>query len=575
VTDLSVREDRRPGAAIRSLAAGERLVFAVFGVLVVVALVLLYRKGLGTTFYYDEWNFVMNRREWDVETFLRPHNEHLSLLPILLFKLLFVTVGLDDYGVYRALLLVVHVICVVLVYVLARQRVEAPLALAAATVVLFLGAAWNDLLVPFQISFLLSVAAGLGMLIALDRFDLRGTILVAVLLAASLASSSVGIAFAAAAGVHTLLRGDRLRRLWGVAVPSVLYLLWLAAYGDPTATAGDRTLTQLANDNFPAAPGYVATAAAGAIGAVVGLGEEWGRPLAVAGVIVLAAHIARGRNLTLRLFALLGAVAAYWGLAAIFRAHVNPPTDSRYLYLGAILVLLLALEPLPPVTAGRRVLAVVAVFVAASAMANFGSLRGGSGYLQEWSRYVQAELGALELAGPGTRSDFAPDPVRAPDITAGKYFAAIRDYGSSPASSPEEIARAGEAERQAADTVLLGAAGTSAVAGGGAAASIPPTVEAADNGRARRQGGCVRFVPSTAGATLDVGVRGSGLLIEPRGTAPVELRLRSFAGSFPQQPFASLPAGRHSLRLPTREGVRWHGRLTATEPVSACTLPAF
>ena len=96
-------ESRLAGPARRSAAwqPASALVLAVFAFLVVVAFVLLYRKGLGTTFYYDEWNFVMNRREWDVETFLRAHNEHLSLLPVLIFKLLFVTVGLDSYGVYR------------------------------------------------------------------------------------------------------------------------------------------------------------------------------------------------------------------------------------------------------------------------------------------------------------------------------------------------------------------------------------------------------------------------------------------------------------------------------------------
>jgi hypothetical protein len=552
------------------VAVEERIVLVVFALLVAVAFVLLYRKGLGTTFYYDEWNFVMNRRGWDADTFLRPHNEHLSLLPVLVFKLLFATVGLDSYGVYRALLLLVHLICVVLVYVLARDRVEAPLALALAAVVLFLGAAWNDLLVPFQISFLLSVAAGLGTLIALDRRDLAGTVTVAVLLAVALASSSVGIPFAAAAAVHILLRSDRLRRLWAVALPSLLYLAWLAAYGDPTATAGDRSLPQLAADNLPAAPGYVATAAAGAIGAVIGLGEDWGRPLALAVVIVLAVHIVRADAPSLRLFALLGAAAAYWGLAAVFRAHVNPPTDSRYLYLGAILILLLVLEVVPPVAVGPRLLVIVAVLVGASVLANFGSLRSGSQYLQEWSRYVRAELGVLELAGPGTRSDFAPDPVRAPDITAGRYFAAVREYGS-PASSVSELARAGEGERQSADSVLLQALGTSVRPDGDPGAKAP-SVEAADKGRTTMQGGCVRFAPSGPGATLDVSVPAPGLFIEHSGAAPVELRLRAFATGFPAQPFASLPAAKHSLRLPAREGVRWHVRLTTAQPVLACSL---
>jgi hypothetical protein len=573
MTDIPVSRARRSGAAIRSAVAGERLVLAIFALLVLVAFVLLYRKGFGTTFYYDEWNFVMNRRDWDVDTFLRPHSEHLSLVPVLVFKLLFVTVGLDSYGVYRVLLLLVHVVCVVLVYVLARERVDPPLALAVAALVLFLGAAWNDLLVPFQISFLISVAAGLGMLHALERRDLRGTVAVAVLLSVSLASSSVGIAFAAAAGAHILFRRDRLARLWAVAVPSLLYLAWLAAYGDPTATAGDRSLVQLANDNLPAAPGYVATAAAGAMGAVVGLGIDWGRPLAVAFLLLLSFHIVAGRRLTLRLFALLAAAAAYWGLAAVFRAHVNPPTDSRYLYLGAILVLLLALELLPPVVTTPRLLAVVAVLVAASAIANFGSLRSGSVYLQDWSRYVRAELGALELAGPGTRSDFKPDPVRAPDITAGRYFEAIRQYGS-PASTADEIASAGEPERRAADSVLIQALGALVLDGGTAASSAAPDVDATDKGEASTRGGCVRFTPSAAGASLDVSVPTRGLVIESTGSSPVELRLRSFAAGFPQPAFAAIPSGTRSVRLPTRNGVRWHARLTAAEPFRACSLGA-
>ena len=567
MTDIPLSRARRSGAVIRSVAAGERLVLAVFAFLVVVAFVLLYRKGLGTTFYYDEWNFVMNRREWDVETFLRAHNEHLSLVPVLIFKLLFVTVGLDSYGVYRALLLLLHVACVVLVYVLARERVEPPLALGVAAVILFLGAAWNDLLVPFQISFLLSVAAGLGMLIALERRDVPGTITVAVLLAVSLASSSVGIAFGAAAGVHVLVRDDRLRRLWAVAVPGLLYLVWLMAYGDPTATSGGRTLTTLAKDNLPAAPGYVATAAAGAWGAITGLGADWGRPLAIASFVVLAVFIVRTRVMTLRLLALLAAAAAYWGLAAVFRAHVNPPTDSRYLYLGAILVLLMALELLPPVVTTPRLLLVVAVLVGASAIANFGSLRSGSQYLQDWSRYVRAELGALEVAGAETRSDFAPDPVRAPDITAGKYFAAIRDYGS-PASTTAEIARAGEAERQAADSVLLQALGA-AVVPDGITSSKPPTVELATNGQTATQDGCIRFTPSAAGAALDIRVPPLGLIVESGG--PVELRLRSFADGYSQQPFASIPPGTSALRLPARRGVQWHSRLSGSEPFRVCS----
>ena len=43
---------------------------AVLGLLMLAAAVNLYRKGLGLTFNYDEWNWVMNRRGWSTATLL-------------------------------------------------------------------------------------------------------------------------------------------------------------------------------------------------------------------------------------------------------------------------------------------------------------------------------------------------------------------------------------------------------------------------------------------------------------------------------------------------------------------------
>ena len=112
------------------------------GLMAVCAAGLLY-AGRALTFYYDEWDFVQGRRGWTVDTFLQPHNEHLSLVPVAIFKLLFVTAGLDHYWVYRAVNVGFHLICVALLYVLARRRLGPWLALAAAVPILFLGSAWR------------------------------------------------------------------------------------------------------------------------------------------------------------------------------------------------------------------------------------------------------------------------------------------------------------------------------------------------------------------------------------------------------------------------------------------------
>ena len=84
---------------------------------------------------------------------------------------------------------------------------------------LFLGTAWPDVLWPFQIGFLSSLAAGIGALLALDREDRRGDVIAAVLLGVALASSSLGLPLLAALALEVLGRPDRRSRWWIVALP--------------------------------------------------------------------------------------------------------------------------------------------------------------------------------------------------------------------------------------------------------------------------------------------------------------------------------------------------------------------
>ena len=69
------------------------------GLLVLTAGLILY-LGRSTGFYFDEWNFVLSRRGWDAQALLMPHNEHLSVVPVLIYKTLFSTVGIDSYLPY-------------------------------------------------------------------------------------------------------------------------------------------------------------------------------------------------------------------------------------------------------------------------------------------------------------------------------------------------------------------------------------------------------------------------------------------------------------------------------------------
>src|SRR5579862_9780348 len=86
-----VREDE-PEAHSRSF-----IISVPVGVGLVAAGLWLYWLTRGTTFFQDEWVWVLYRRGNDLGTFLRPHNQHLSLVPLIVYRLLLSAVGLRHY----------------------------------------------------------------------------------------------------------------------------------------------------------------------------------------------------------------------------------------------------------------------------------------------------------------------------------------------------------------------------------------------------------------------------------------------------------------------------------------------
>ena len=128
------------------------LAWIALAVLLVAAAAFFYYETRGTTLWVDEWDWAQNRRGWDLDTFLRPHNGHLSLVPVAIYKLLFATAGLTHYAPYRIVLIAAHLLCVGLVFVYASRRVGSYLGVIAAALILFLGPAWQNILSPFVTS---------------------------------------------------------------------------------------------------------------------------------------------------------------------------------------------------------------------------------------------------------------------------------------------------------------------------------------------------------------------------------------------------------------------------------------
>jgi hypothetical protein len=547
VAPRAPRADRRAVAALALLSLG--------------GLVLLMYLSRDTTFYFDEWDWVQGRREWTVGALLEPHNEHLSLVPLLLYKLLFATVGLDQYWPYRLVGLAMHGFVVAALFFYARRRVGDVLALAAAATILFLGKGWNDVLWPFQSGFLASLAAGIGALLALDRGTRRGDLLAAVLLAVALAASSLGLPLTAAIGIEVLGRPDRRRRWWIVAAPVALYALWWAVYG----REGVATL-----DNFFATPGYVLEAFAGAAGAIAGLAPEWGRIFAVLGVIVLLGALRERVGMTWRLAALIALPLLFWSLTGLARANLNEPAASRYVYPGALFLLLIAIEAGAGARLSRRGVAVLVPLLLGALVANVGQMRDGAGFLRDQATAVKGGLAAMRLAPPGLSPTFQPEPETAPQIRADRYLAAVRALGS-PAPPLRDLPKLFQASRVHADATLARVFSFQLVPGAKPAGTAPK-VEFAEQAGLTARGSCVAITAQGPGAVAELVVPPGGLLVAPDdGSAKVTLR--RFADGFGTAPLGAVSLGAPALavRIPRDASpVPWRAKLALEGGVRAC-----
>lgn len=539
-----------------------------FVLLLVIAGILLMYAGRYLTFFYDEWTFVLVRRGGGIDTYLDPHNGHLSLFPVVIYKLLFATVGLRHYTPYRLVGTALHLLCAGLLYLLARRRVGPLPAVVPGALLLFMGTAYQDLLWPFQIGYLGSIAGGLGALLLLDRPNTRHDAQATALLVLSVVSSGVGLAFAVACGTLLIAQRQPWRRLWVIVLPLLVYAVWYLGWGGGDRTSADAVL---------AAPEYVADAAAGAVAGLAGLNDAtWGSPLVLAllGLIVLAARGRHARGPSPMLLAAATGALVFWVLAAVARATEAEPAASRYLYVGAVFILLAASDVRLGLGLRGAWLALAGVLLVGAVVGNIGALRSGERSLRAADTTVLASLSATEVAAPVVSPTFSPAPIDAPQLTAGPYLAAVRDLGS-PAMTPSELQAAPESTREQADSVLVHAERIMPAPSAGAlGASVLPATESVFGGGLTTRGGCDVLTPTASLASLGVRVSpGSALIFTASPGPATTLYARRFADSFVAQPIASVSSGpAQVVRFPVDRApwLTWHLLVVTTKPVTLC-----
>lgn len=486
-------------------------------VAMVTAAAVLLDYGSGLTFFQDSWEFLMRRRDPSAATLLDPHNEHIVLIPVLLTQASLRLFGMSSMTPELVLLVALLLVAAGLLFVYARRRLGPWPALFAATLLLFLGPAWQDLLWPFQVGFVGAALFGLAMLLALENDDERWDRAACAFLAISIGFSSLGIAFAVACAVDVLQRRRQrgLRRAYVFVLPLLLYACWYVGWGHQA----DNSFTA---HNVLVAPRYVWEGLTASLDSLLALGtisdevvgrSKWGAPLLIA---LLALAVYRGfrrRGFFPGLWPAVAATATFWFLAAFNQGPGREPYSSRYIYVGAFFALLIAVNLLEGVRLNRRALLAGAAATVAIAAFNLVPLREGRDFFQGQTMLTRSDLGAIEIAGGSVEPSFRLSPevagtVFLNEIEAGEYLRAVAEYGS-PAYSPADLAAAPEEGRVHADLVLANA--------------LPLAIET-ESGEARPQADCIAVAGPGGSAPLALRPGVTTIELGPGGEGTVKLR---------------------------------------------------
>ncbi len=459
--------------AARLTAAGfEQVAWLVFGAAAAVAAALILWFGRGGTFSPDELTWLMQSPSFSLGDAFDPHVGHLILTTRLVYKLAFETLG-TDYLTFRILAALAVVGTSALFFAFAKRRVGSLAALAPTLVLLVFGSDYLHLLLGNGFTVLLALSCGIGALLAIERETRAGDALACALLCLGVVTYTVALAFVAGVAVALLLRHDRRQRIWTVAIPLAIYAAWWLA----TLNADTSSESQLTLVNLLVAPAWAFQSLSAVLGDLVGLdyfsdttsAGGVGPTLALIAVVALAVRLWRRPGPEL-LWGAITVALTLWTMGAIGEAIIRVPDAVRYMYPGAIGVLLVASVAAAGVRWTRA--AYIAIFAIAlvGAAANLNILRQQGDLMRDQASSTRAELAGIQIAAGNANPDYTPvadsgfgtpvvlafTTVAEDEPPTGAYLEAVDRYGPV-GYSPEQLRERDESLRVAADIRLVGA----------------------------------------------------------------------------------------------------------------------
>jgi hypothetical protein len=543
------------------------LVFAAALVAMTVVLVVAQWR---ITFFQDTFAFLLDRQPWTPHSFLFPHNEHIVILPVAITKVLLAVFGMTSNVPEQVAMGITVLGAATLLFVWLRRRVDPWLATIGATLFLFLGSAWPTILWPFENEFTLPVCFGLAALLFLDREDERGDVWACAMLVLATISGSLGVCFVFAAFVELLLtRGERgWRRAYVFAVPLLVYLAWYAGWGHNAEH-------HITFHNILRSPQYVLEGFASSLDSLAGLStiqanvsgnNDWGRPLVIGALGLLAFAQWRRPGFSRTFWVVTAAAVSYWLLAAFDFVPGREASAARYVYVGALFTLMMIAEVLRKWPFSRSALWVAAGVAALAIGPNLGQMKEGSSWEKEQSVLTRSDIGALEIARDTVAPTYRLGSIESTGtasldlVEAGLWFEAVDKWGT-PADSPAEIEAEGEGGREHADKVLAEALPISSVAAAGGLAPNAP-------------GAACVALPGGVSATKQVQLEpGQPATVEVAAGPAAAITLRRFAAAAFPVPIVGGEGGTTTtVTIPRDRATQpWFMHVEAVQTTRVCT----
>ncbi len=456
-----------------------------------------------------------------------------------------------------------------LVFAIVKRRLGPLTALVLSLLVLFMGSAWEITLTQSGITYVWSVALGLGALVALDHGSERGDAIACALLVLAIAMFTFGLAFLIGAGLLLILRPNWTRRIWVLAVPVGLYAIW-AIWVRTIDLPQNVPIQQLHLDKALHIPGFWVDESVSVAGAMSGLshGDDSagifsvfstsspiGAPLAALAWLGLVVGIVRGRA-TPWLWAMLATMLAIWAELALGEGLGRSAETVRYVYVGAVFAVIIAAELLRGARLHGLGLAALIVVVGLALAGNAARARDGIDFYRDFTISLRAAQTALEIGRDSIPPDYGPSEPTSAGFTYLKlatYEPAVERVGS-PAFTEAELLDQPEDVRATTDSVLATAYGLTLAP----PADRPPRAS------------CDTVAASESGP-VEVPLPPPGAVLTSEAAAPVEIR--RFADTTTID-LGDLKAGDPAqVGFPADRSTRpWVLSIAATKPVTVCPL---